>query len=243
MKAAPQKTQILFLAIVFIGIHGTTPAQAEPLSGTNDINLSALLDAISLAFANFFRWFFSQSATFQLQSLGGLTAAASIASNFRAIGGVWTSMTKCERLLNFTGLGIGRSDDFQAPVRALLLSFVLYSAYQILSHLTGSIVEPSWSAYLLDAGVQLFLMLLLGLQFLRIWAMARDRWEGDTEQLRFWRTFNSALKGKRINIRSVAVSTGLLPVAAIVPKLAKLGVLSDQHQLAAIAYRLIQLVR
>lgn len=192
--------------------------------------VEGLLHQVFEAFKGFFVWFEGQSLTFQFQTFGALFAASSVASNFRAIGGVWNSMTKCERLLDFTGLRIGRSDDFQAPMRALLLSFALYAAYQILSHLTGLVVEASWSAYLLDVSVQTFLFALLMFQFLNIWRMASNRYESDDGQrMRFWRTFNDALKAKQISMRQVAVSTVILPVSAVSPKAVKLLAANDPN--------------
>lgn len=205
--------------------------QARANASSDGINDAGVFEKISVACYEFFAWFSAQPFDFQVQSLGALIAASSIASNWGALFALFQSVTSCKRTLDFTGRRMGRSDDFQKPMRALLLTFGFYAAYQIYSHMQGAVGSSSVFALYLDIGMQSFFVFLVGIQVFVIWRMAVDRWEDDKQRLRFWRVFNQALSESKVSLSQLAVGSAIMPIAAVSPKAVQAFAISDYGEL------------
>lgn len=205
--------------------------QARANASSGGINDAGIIEKISVACYDFFAWFSEQPLDFQIQSLGALIAASSIASNWSALLALFQSVTSCKKTLDFTGRRMGRSDDFQQPMRALLLTFGFYAAYQIYSHMQGVVGISSLFALYLEIGMQSFFVLLVGIQLFVIWRMAIDRWEDDRQRLRFWRVFNQALTKSKVSLSQLAVGSAIMPIAAVGPKAVQAFAISDYGEL------------
>jgi hypothetical protein len=166
--------------------------------------------------------FWSQSSIDITKQLSALVAITSIAFNLRALKRAWGAIISAKPLLDFRGRRIGSSKKYQEPMRALLLSFMFYTAYQFLSHVTGLVsAADSPLMMLIDAIIQAALVFLIFWQFRAIRAFATDAFGNDaTKQGRFWTLINDALKEHKINLKNLFQSAMLLPLTFVAPRLA-----------------------
>jgi hypothetical protein len=186
-------------------------------------------------------WFASEPMVFQLQVIAAISAAASVISNWRAASALFQDVTACERLLSFQGegKGLGNSDEFQQPMRALFLTYCFYAAYQVHSHISSAAVPANMDALYLEFIVQAFFLVALGGQMLLIWGKARRNWEDSTKRMKFWKIFNGALEKKKVKLHRVAASTLILPVAAILPKSAQALNLTGYGDFLPVIFKII----
>lgn len=170
-------------------------------------------------------WLAGEGPITQVKLAGALVAFFSIFPNWQAFREVRASIISCSRVLNFTGLGIGPSTEFVVPMRALLFSYVLYLFYQVVSQAVGLFGTPSWSDFGIDLAVQTILFTTIAAQFVAIRRKAQRSFKNAGVKFeRFLGTFDHALRGQHLSMTGLAVSTFVLPFAALVPKFVELAI-------------------
>ena len=187
------------------------------------VTTSGIVSEIWSAFSRFFEWFWSQSTVDKTKQLSSLIAASSIASNFTALTRAWHAIVAAKPLLNFRGRRIGSSKKYQEPMRALLLSFMFYTAYEFLSQVTDAVSYSTQSRItVLECAIQASLVLLIYWQFSTIKSFATEAFgQDETKQGRFWNLFNEALEEHRVNLKHVFQSAILLPLTFAAPRVAE----------------------
>lgn len=167
----------------------------------------------------FVNWIGSLDQTMLIRTIGFTFAAASIVSNWNALGEVRESIVSCVRPISFKGLGIGKSDDFIAPMRALFFTFALYVFYEVVSQFQNLFGDPSSTQFAVDAAIQLVLFSILAFQILRIRNMAASRFEEESKKLKkFQKTFDKALAEHNIRMTDLVRGALILPLASSLPR-------------------------
>lgn len=179
---------------------------------------SGLVSAFLLA-ERFGSAVFEIEPVLRIKFVGSLIAVMSIGSNWRVFVGIRKSLVACDRYFDFTGLRIGRSDDFIAPMRALLLAYALYVFYQIESQSMSLFGSGTFADVMVDFSMQAALFLLVLWQFVTIRRLATIRYREQNLKLgRFLRKFDEALEKQKLKMSDLFASTFVLPIASLSPK-------------------------
>lgn len=155
-----------------------------------------------------------------------LAAAAigllSATPNLGALQAVWTSIISCKKNFDFTGLQIGPSTAFEAPMRSILYSYSLFLFYQIVSQILGVAGDGTWGVFLTDLGLQTAMLALVASQVGWMYARAISAFREKQKQLRFFAEFDEALRAEEISLSNLLGSTFVLAFVALLPKLVEL---------------------
>ncbi|MBI1212973.1 MAG: hypothetical protein GC190_16040 [Alphaproteobacteria bacterium] len=112
-----------------------------------------------------------------IKGFAGLTALSSFVSNWRVLAEVRASIVSCTRPLNFTGLRIGPSEPYIAPLRNLFFWYAMFVFYQLISQFTGAVGDPDLTGAAAEFVVQLSLVLVVYSRWRSIVAVGRRAYE------------------------------------------------------------------
>lgn len=215
---------LLISALYFLSA-GAASAATDSINHQQgwDETATIIIKETWIASSSYLASFLAQSPIDITKQLSALVAISSIAYNLRALNRAWHAIISAKPLLNFRGRRIGSSKKYQEPMRALLLSFTFYTAYQFLSHVTD-LASPTTSPQMimLDGLIQVALLVLVLWQFRTIRVFATDAFgQDDTKQGRFWTLINEALDEHKINLRNLFRSAIVLPLTFAAPRLAE----------------------
>lgn len=210
---------LVILIASSIAILAGDESEAPSFAVGNALASIDLIESSKSFLSGFASWISGLDQSMLIRTLGFTLASASIVSNWGALGEVRESIVTCVRPISFKGLGIGTSDEFIAPMRALFFTFALYVFYQLISQFQSLFGGAGSTQFAVDTIIQLGLFSILAFQILRIRRLAIRRYQDESKKLqKFQRTFDKALSDHNIRMTDLVRGTIILPLASLGPK-------------------------